>query len=160
TSSGIRANPALTLTPLEFRAEDGEEILLRKSDEPDARGGFAYLDCVPLSEPDTYLPIDCRHDLLVGQQAHYDTVRTAQHDRAVGQGVRADGSQDDGVHRGEEDRPTRRERVGGRSGRGRDDEAVSAIRGGMAAIDGHREVDDAAHRGFRDDQVVERRVFA
>ena len=30
----------------------------------------------------------------------------------------------------------------------------------MAAIDGYREVDDATHRGFRDDHVVERRILA
>ncbi len=65
------------------------------------------------------------------------------------------GRQHDGVHRGKEDRPARRERVRGGAGRGRDDEAVGAVGGGVPTLDGHGQVDDAAHRRLDDDDVVE-----
>ena len=48
----------LSLAPLELRAQDGEEVLLRESDEPHARPRLDDLDDITLAQPDAHLAVE------------------------------------------------------------------------------------------------------
>src|SRR5437016_4772164 len=149
----------LPLTPLKLRAQDREEVLLRKADEAGARGRLPNLHPVVLPQREPLLAVDRKHHILVGQQRDLDARRAGQHHRAVGEGVGADGGDHDGVHGREEDGPAGRERVRRGTGRRCDDEAVGAVRGRVLPFHRHGQVDDSAHRGLGDHHIVERDVL-
>src|SRR5213594_553325 len=146
---------ALALPPLQLGPEDREELLLREAHEADPGGGLDRLHRVVLPEAHPDLAVHGDHDVLVRHERDLDTMHAGEDDRPVRQGVGADRRQHDRVHGREQDRPAGREVVGGRAGGCRDDEAVGTVRGGVLSLDGHREVDDATHRGLGDDDVVE-----
>ena len=68
-------------------------------------------------------------DARLRHDADADDLVGADDERAVGQRVRADRREDDGVGVGAEDRSARRERVGRGAGRRRDDQPVADIFG-------------------------------
>src|SRR2546422_57592 len=146
---------ALALPPLQLGPEDREELLLREAHEADPGGGLDHLHRVVLPEAHPDLAVHGDHDVLVRHERDLDPVHAGEDDRPVRQGVGADRRQHDRVHGREQDRPAGREVVGGRARGCRDDEAVGTVRGGVLSLDGHREVDDATHRGLGDDDVVE-----
>ena len=82
-----------------------------------------------------------------------------QDDGAVRERVRADRRQHHRVHGREHDGAARRQTVGGRAGRRRDDEPVRAVAGRELPVHRHLEPDDAAHGRLGDDHVVERDVL-
>src|SRR5216684_6354594 len=154
-----RSTVSLSLPPLELGPEDREEVLLRHPEEPRAGGGAPHLDGIVGLEREAHLAVQGEHHVLVGQQGDRDALGRGQHDRAIGEGVRADRGEHDRVHGREHDGPAGREAVGGRAGGRREDKPVRAIAGGEVTVHRHLEPDDAAHRRLGDDHVVERRVL-
>ena len=78
-----------------------------------------------------------------------------QHHGAVRDRVRRDGREEQHLHARLDDRPTHRERVGGRAGRRGDDDAVGAIRRQREPVDRDGELHDARPRPVGDDHVVD-----
>src|SRR2546422_952985 len=145
---------ALALPPLQLGPEDREELLLRKTHEANPRGGLHHLHGVVLPEVYPDLAVHGDHDVLVRHERDLDPMHSGEDDRPVRQGVGADRRQHDRVHRRKQDRPTGGEAGGGGAGRRRDVQAVGAVRGGVLPLDRHRELDDGAHRGLGDKNVV------
>src|SRR5262245_41386049 len=131
--------PGLPLAPLELGPQHREEMLLRNAEEANAGRGLADLDAIAALEMEPHLAVHREHHVLVRLQRHVDGLAARQHDGSVGERVRADGREHDGVHGGEHDGPAGRETVGGRPGRGRDDEPVGAVGGGELPL--HRDVE-------------------
>src|SRR3984957_19866966 len=105
-----------------------------------------------LSDHDAIFGLELKSDLAVeGQKAllaDFDEIkldaRGIGHDqRAIGQHVRADRSDDEGVERRMNDRPTGGERIGGGTCGGSDDQAVGAIATDVAAVNRNIEIQHA-----------------
>ena len=71
--------------------------------------------------------------------------------------VRRDRSEDDRVEIGRDDRPARREAVGGGTGRGRDDEGIGRVRGEQSAAEVYAHAGLAVPRQLLQYHVVDRR---
>jgi hypothetical protein len=97
-------------------------------------------------------------------QLDLDDALGAHHQRTVRERVRADRHEDDHGEGRVHDRTAAGERIGRRSRRGRDDEAVSAVRVDVGAVDPGAQVEHAATLALGHDDVVQRergeRAFA
>ena len=124
--------------------------------EPGRRYGAADGDGVALAqgEPRLAVAVDARvFAALHGDRDHRGVV---DGDGSVGERVRRDGHQRERRHVRRDDRAAGRQRVGGRSGRRGDDQAVGAHRIDEAAVDLDAHLDHAAAAAAVDDDVVER----
>ena len=127
--------------------------------EPDhGEGGLAAADRDAIARPqgDLHLAVDDQHGrepLALGRDL-VDLV-PAVDQGALGEGVRADGGDDEHVGVGGKDRASCREAVGRRADRGGDDQAVAAIGHHALAVDRQADVDQVEDRGRPDDRVVE-----
>jgi hypothetical protein len=107
-------------------------------------------------ERDAGLAVESEEDGFGGAgEFDFDERGVANDDGAIGEGVRADGGDDEGFDGGMNDGTAGGEGVsGGAGGRG-DDEAVGAIANDEVVVDGEFEFDHPGERGFVDDGVVE-----
>ena len=93
---------------------------------------------------------------LVGRrELHLDVQLVGKHDRAVGEGERADRGDHHRLHRRVYDRTAGGEVVSGGSGRCRDDQPVGAERIDELPVEVHFDLDDAGERGLVYHHVVE-----
>src|SRR5882724_3038750 len=145
----------LPFPPLELGSQYGEEVLLGKAEESDPGRRLMNGHDVTLLQGEAHLSVERHHHVLVVQQGDLDALVRREHDRAVGEGVRADRRQDDRGHSREDDWPSGGEGIGGGACRGRDDEAIRPIPCRELSVHRNGEVDDATHGGFGDDHVVE-----
>ena len=78
--------------------------------------------------------------------------------RPVGEHVRTDRRDTEGVHRRKDDGTAGGERIRGRAGGRGDDEAVGFIRRDEVIVDIRIQIDHAGEFGFGDDDIIESRV--
>ena len=78
-----------------------------------------------------------------------------EHQRPVRQRVRADRRQHHRLHVGRQDRPARRQRVRGRAGRRRDDQAVRLVGRDLGAVEARLQVEQARDRSLGQHGVVD-----
>jgi hypothetical protein len=132
---------------------------VRGLNQVEGGAALADVDAVAGFEPVADLPVERERDLLLRRLEHELDLGVVRHDeRAVRERVRADGRDDDGVHRGVHDGAAGREVVGGRTRRRRDDQPVGAEAVDELPVEPRVDLDDARQGRLRDDHVVEHTV--
>jgi len=146
----------LGFAPFEFVAEDIEVGFFGGLDQVEALRGASDADGVVFLEGDAGLAVESEEDGFGGAgEFDFDERGIADDDGAIGEGVRADGRDDERLDSGMNDGAAGGEGVGGGAGGSGDDEAVSAIANDEVVIDRKFEFDHASEGGFVDDGVVE-----
>ena len=141
---------------MELLAHHVEEALLRVVDDhrPPGRG---HLDDISGQERVAPLAIDREdHATHVAAEHQPQLRRRADHERPVGQRVRADRRQRHRRHPRRDDRPAGGHVVGGRSRGRRDDQPVGAIRRDELVVDPRLDLHEARHRALVQHRIVER----
>ncbi len=116
----------LALAPAEFAAQEFEEGAAHPQ-EFDAVGGFAALDLVSLYNWHSDLTVDAEDAVGAAFKAHRDVSVSADDKRAMGERVRTDRGQQDGLDAGHEDRASGGQRIGSGAGRGGHDHAIGLV---------------------------------
>ena len=116
--------------------------------------GLGALKLVSLNNRHSDLTIDAESAVGAAVEAHRDAGAAADDERTMGERVGANGSEDNGVDAGHQDRASGGERVGSGTGGSGDDDAVGLVLDDMFAVDAQLKADEAGD-GALDDSIVE-----
>ena len=123
--------------------------------ETDGVFGTPEADKVTGLEIMRHLAVEVNARIIGLDDANLDVGLVTDHDRPVGQRMWTQRHEGDAGQRRMQDRPTRRERVGGRPGRRRDDQAVRTLVVDEFAVDRQLELDHPADCPLVHDDIVE-----
>src|SRR5579884_3243496 len=127
----IRRGAWLPLSPMQFAAKDFKELLpiLFPKQLYAIAAEFAFNAILAL-DGNTYLSINGKKSLLVSNLYGYRNLRALFHNqRAMGESMRGNGRDDQGLHAWRQNGTACRQRVCSRAGRRRDDQGVSLVVG-------------------------------
>ena len=124
------------------------------------RFGFGDHDAIFGLELKSDLAVEGQEGRLVALgEIEFDARGIGNDQRAVGQHVRTDRSDDESVEGRMDDRAAGGERIGGGTGRRGHDQAVGAVAAHVTAVDGDIEIEHAGQRRLVGDGVVQRALL-
>lgn len=141
---------------MQLASQHREMIVVLGVQQPHSVLGEPHDDGITFDQRKIRLAVATQARVLAAQQLDLDHNRIAHGNGAVSQRVRRDWHQQDGRYAGFHDRALGRQRVGSRTGRRGDDQAVGAHGVDEAAVYRHRAIDHTALRAAIDDDIVER----
>ena len=141
--------------PVQFFAQHGEIAVAGRVQQADGRCGAAQTHGVARLQVDGHLAVKVGAGVGGADDAYLDLATVADQDRAVGQRMWAQRHQGNPRDLRMHDRAIGRQRVGGRTGRGGQDQPVRAQVVDEFAIDKQLEFDQAADGPLVDDHLVE-----
>ena len=122
--------------------------------------GFGDHDAIFGLELKSDLAVEGQEGRLVALgEIEFDARGIGNDQRAVGQHVRTDRSDDESVEGRMDDRAAGGERIGGGTGRRGHDQAVGAVAAHVTAVDGDIEIEHAGQRRLVGDGVVQRALL-
>ena len=132
-------------SPAELAPKSGIEAGVFEGDDPGGEGRFSHLDAIAGAEGKSLLSVGGEVDILAAQvgESHFDDAIGRDDEGARGEGVGADGSDDNDADLGVDDGASGGEGVAGGAGGGGDDHAIGGEVGNGVARDAGLEAEEA-----------------
>jgi len=149
----------LALPPLKLVSQDSEESFLHAQQLHGVAGAMAN-QMVALPHRHANLPIDAEEGLFAtALNLHIDACFVGNDQRAMGERMRAHRCNDEGGNRRHEHRASGRERIRRRTGRRRDDDAVSLAIEYEGAVNNEVKIQEAGDGALAHHRIVQGKVM-